>query len=108
MNESEMNYANWVLYSDVHPFEIVRRVSEKTIDIRAMSAILDSNWRPDAAVGGFCAHVRNNNDQVWNIKPNPEAPLVRIRLHRDGQWKDKKGNRYRLSNRPTRFHDYNF
>ena len=31
-----MNYANRHSYSDIEPYEIVRRVSEKTIEVRPM------------------------------------------------------------------------
>jgi hypothetical protein len=36
-----MNYANHLGYSDINPFEIVRRISDKTFEIRAMSAERD-------------------------------------------------------------------
>ena len=34
-----MKYANQKLFSDVHPFEIIRTISAKTMEIRAMDSV---------------------------------------------------------------------
>lgn len=102
-----MQYANHIGYSDVNPFEIVRKISEKTIEIRAMNADRDSSWKPDFVAGGFCGTVVNQRDQRWVISSNPDARVVRIRFGKLG-WKDASGRRYQLSNEPVKFYDYNF
>ena len=102
-----MQYANHIGYSDVNPFEFVRKISEKTIEIRAMNADRDSSWKPDFVAGGFCGTVVNQRDQRWIISSNPDSPIVRIRLGKFG-WKDASGRRYQLSNEPVKFYDYNF
>lgn len=102
-----MNYANHYGYSDVNPYEVVKVVSDKTIEIRAMDAELDPSWVPDWKVGGFAGHCVNQRDQKWFIKSNPENPVLRIRLGKQG-WKDKHGRRFGLSETPVRFYDYNF
>ena len=103
-----MQYANHIGYSDVNPFEIVRKVSEKTLDIRAMDSELDPNWKPEFVAGGFSAICTNNCNQQWVITPNSSHSVVRIRKHSDGSWKDKHGRRFRLSDEPAKFYDYNF
>ena len=103
-----MQYANHIGYSDVNPFEIVRRVSEKTIDIRAMDSEQDPTWKPEFVAGGFSAVCLNNATQRWIITSNPNSPVVRIRKHSSGVWKDKHGRRYSLSDAPSKFYDYNF
>jgi hypothetical protein len=75
-----MQYANHIGYSDVNPFEIIRKVSEKTVEIRAMNAERDPNWKPDFVAGGFCGTVVNQRDQRWIISSSADAPVVRIRL----------------------------
>lgn len=102
-----MNYANQISYTDVHPFEVVRRVSDKTLDVRAMHAVLDASWVPDFEPGGFCGTVVNQRDQKWVITSDDRARVVRIRLGKQG-WKDANGGRYQLSDEPVKFHDYNF
>lgn len=102
-----MNYANYCGYTDVKPFEIIHRVSDKTLDIRAMSAERDPSWKPDFVPGGFCGTVINQHEQRWTIKSDPDGRVVRIRLGKRG-WKDAHGNRYNLSDKPIKFHDYNF
>jgi len=104
-----MQYANHYGYSDVNPFEIVRAVSEITLEIRSMNA-KRSNPENDLgfAPGGFFGHCSRQDEQEWTITPNPEAPVIRIRKDKRGRWKDKWGNRYGLSDKPRKFHDYNF
>lgn len=102
-----MNFANQYGYSDINPFEIVRRVSEKTLEIRAMSAERDPAWKPDFVPGGFFGTVVNQNSQRWNITSDPAGRVVRIRLGKRG-WKDAHGNIYSLSETPVKFYDYNF
>lgn len=103
-----MNYANHYGYSDVNPFEIVRRVSDKTIEIREMDAERDPEWKPEFHVGGFSAHCSNQHEQRWNITSNPENRVIRIRLSKSGVWKDAHGRKFGLSDQPVKFYDYNF
>lgn len=102
-----MNYANHIGYSDIYPFEIVRRVSDKTVEIRAMHAERDPEWKPEFVSGGFCGTVVNQNQQRWIITRNEQATPFRIRLGKKG-WKDSGGARYQISDKPVMFHDYNF
>ena len=102
-----MNYVNHYGYSDVNPFEIVRRVSDRTLDIRAMKAERDTSWKPDFVPGGFFGTVVNQSEQRWIIESDPEGRVVRIRLGKQG-WKDAHGERYDLSDEPVKFYDYNF
>ena len=102
-----MNYANHCMYSDVDPYEVVRVISDKTIEIRAMKAERDDSVKLDFHVGGFSAHCSNQNQQKWIITSDETAPVKRIRLGKHG-WKDAHGGRYNLSDKPRKFHDYNF
>ena len=101
-------FANHYGYSDVHPFEIVRYVSDKTIEIRAMNATLDPAFKPEFHVGGFAAHCSNQHEQKWVYSSDHDAKIRRIRLSKIGIWKDKYGNRYSLANEPKKFYDYNY
>ena len=103
-----MNYANQIGYSDVNPFEVVRVVSDKTIEIRAMNAERDESFKLDFVPGGFSAHCVNQADQKWFITSDEEAPVIRIRLSKNKGWCDKHGQRYMLADAPRKFYDYNF
>ena len=105
--EVYMNYANHYGYSDVNPFEIVRRVSDRTLEVRAMKAERDPSWKPDFIPGGFCGTVVNQSSQQWLIESDPAGHVVRIRLGKHG-WKDAQGRRFALSDEPVKFYDYNF
>jgi hypothetical protein len=100
-------YANMYSYSDVHPCEVVREVSEKTLEVRAMSAERCPTWKPEFVAGGFAGHCVNNIDQRWVYASRPDAPVFRIRWTKRG-WRDAHGGQYHLSESPRRFHDYNF
>jgi hypothetical protein len=105
---TSMNYANRYGYSDIEPFEIVRRVSDRTIEIRRMDYARDESVKLEFIVGGFAAHCANQREQKWHITSNPEHAVIRIRLQKNGTWKDAGGNRYKLDAEPCRFYDYNF
>lgn len=100
-------FANKYGYSDVHPYEVVCVVSEKTLEVRSMNAERDPGFKLEVVPGGFVGHVTNNQDQRWQITQDPDAPVVRIRLTRKG-WADKYGNIFRLADAPRKFYDYNF
>ena len=102
-----MIYANHIGYSDVNPFEVVRYVSLKTLDIREMVAT-EKPWMRQFMAGGFLGHVVNQEDQDWDIQSDPEAPVIRIRKRKDGKWYDSHGARYALALKPVKFHDFNF
>lgn len=102
-----MQYANHHMYSDVDPYEIVRVISDKTIEIREMKAERDNSVKLEFHVGGFSAHCSNQSQQKWIITSDETAQIKRIRLGKRG-WKDAHGGRYSLADKPRKFHDYNF
>jgi hypothetical protein len=102
------NYANHIGYSDVDPFEVVKIISDKTVEIRAMEAERDDSVKLEFIPGGFSAHCANQSEQKWTIFSNKENPTIRIRLNKKDQWKDKFGRRFVLSDTPRKFYDYNF
>lgn len=100
-------YANHHGYSDVNPYEIVRVVSGKTIDVRQMHAE-ELPWERDFHPGGFCGHTSNQHDQKWEITSDAALPIIRIRKHRDGTWQCPNKRKFLLSFEPRKFYDYNF
>jgi hypothetical protein len=104
----EATHANQYGYSDVNPYEIVKKNTPRKMMVREMVAELDSSFVPDVSVGGFVGHFKNNHEQSYSYKSNPSHPEIAIRLDKKGNWKDKWGNKYNLSNKPHKFHDYNF
>lgn len=104
---SKATFANHIGYSDVTPYEVIRHVTDKTIEIRRMNA--ERNFQPNIIPGGFSGHCTNNTEsaQEWIITPDESAPIIRIRLHKNGCWY-YKGGLYQLSDTPRKFYDYNF
>lgn len=100
-------HANQIGWSDTTPYEIVKVISAKTIEIREMVATLDPTWTPEFIAGGFVGHCINQSDQRWTYEQNPEAPVLRARLRKDGRFHSVMG-RHLLSDKPQKFYDYNF
>ena len=100
-------FANQYGYSDVYPFEVVRVISDKTIEVREMDAERDDSVKLEWLPGGFAGHCVNQRDQKWFITSNESNPVIRLRLNKKG-WQDKYGRRFGLSDQPVRFYDYNF
>ena len=88
----EAKYANQFVGTDIYPFEIIRKVSDKTLEIREMKA----------------RKANLNFEQDWDFLPDEDKPVIRIRLTKGGLWKDADGGRYRLDVKPRRYHDYGF
>lgn len=102
-----MKYANQYSYTDITPFEVIRAVSDKTLEIREMKTERDDSVKLEFHVGGFSAHCSNQRDQEWFISSDETAPVIRIRLGKNG-WKDAHGRRFKLDAEPVMFYDYNF
>lgn len=104
-----MQYANQYGYSDVNPFEVVRVVSDKCIEVRAMNAERDPEWKPEWHVGGFAANCSNQAEQKWLISSDASNPVVRLRLRKNGYYGSPKvSGKFQLSDQPIKFYDYNF
>lgn len=106
-------FANHIGYSDVNPYEVIRVVSDKTIEIRKMDAEKDTSVGLEEELvfipGGFSAHCVNQSSQKWVIKSNTEYRTFRIRYSkRLGAWRSADGRRFRLDDEPIKFYDYNF
>ena len=105
----EVNYthANCSGWSDMSPYEIVRVISEKTIEIRAMRSEKDPNFKPEFVSGGFAGHCTNQNEQKWTYTSVEENDVIKARLRKDGYFYSRFG-RHILDNEPVKFYDYNF
>jgi len=104
------NYANRIGYSDIEPFEIVRRITYKRIEVRMMDSVLDPACKKalqDSFIpGGFLGRT-DNSLQRWIITSNENNPVHVVRLHKDGYYYGGCG-RLRLSDTPIKHCDYNF
>ena len=106
----KLGFANNYLWTDVEPFEIVRVVSDKTIEVRKMKAERAEDWKPNMVSGGFAFHCTNNADQrkAWVMTPDTDAETIRIRKQKDGRWKNPSFGLFRLAEQPAKKYDFNF
>ena len=103
---------NEYLYSDVNPYEVVGEITEKYFMIRPMKCTIKKEslekMRESFVLGGFLGHT-DNSLQEWDIGPDESAPVTFVRLRKDGYWYLTGGKiKFHLSDKPVKFHDYNF
>ncbi len=103
-----MKYANQIGYSDVTPYEVIRTIGAKTFEVRQMKCERDPSWNMDIEIGGFLGHVHNQRDQKWFIDSDPQGYTCKIRLHKDGYWRNADGAKFSLNDHPVKFYDFNF
>lgn len=103
---TELNYANHIGWSDVEPFEILSRTT-KTITIRRMKAERDPSWKPEVVLGGFSGITVNNCDQKWIITSDESETVLKAYLRKDGYYHSRLG-KHALAASPRKFYDYNF
>ena len=99
-------HANKSGWSDMYPYEIVKVISPKTIEIRAMDCEQDPEFTPEFISGGFAGHCVNQGQQKWIYSSNPENGVIRARLRKDGYFHSRFG-RHILDDEPVKFYDYN-
>jgi hypothetical protein len=98
-------FANLVLWSDVQPYEVVRVVSDKCVEIRAMET-KQIVFPKEFHIGGFSAHCADNWNQDYEYSSNETAPTMKIRKGKKG-W--KSGSlKFQMSDAPVKHYDYNF
>jgi len=96
------------MYSDIKAYEIVRVVSDKTLEVRQMKT-QHSCANLEFTPGGFSGHYHNQRDQEVTYEPNPEAEVIRIRRKQGSFEKWGLGRaRFGLTTAPHAFHDFNF
>jgi hypothetical protein len=99
-----LGYANRYDEKGAIPFEVVEVISGHELVLREMIADLKKGWRPAMIMG----HCTNEEEQEWTIASDPQALTFRIRLDKQGNWKDAAGKVYRTEAIPIRFHRYSF
>ena len=101
-------FANKIGYSVITPFEVIRIVSDKCLEVRAMNYVQTNTQDMVFHAGGFAAHCANQNDQKWDIQPDAEGYVFKIRKNVRGTWKDKHGDTYAVETKARRRYDFNF
>lgn len=90
-------------WSDVHAYEVVRQVSKTCVEVRSLNTELILAPKEFHA-GGFSGHFADNHAQKYKYTSNPEGALKKIHLGKRGWGLGK----WRMSDEPYKFHDYNF
>lgn len=102
----EYKYACHYLHTDVHAYEIVKVVSDKTLEVRKIDTDHNIAHLKQYA-GGFFGHVAEQRNQKVTYAANPNNEVIRIRKKKNGGW-GHKGCRFGLQEKPYAFYDFNF
>lgn len=109
---TQFTHATMIGYSDRKAHEIIRHISDKTIEIRRLNAKLLNGTRSgesdalEFTPGGFVGHT--SGTQRYEFSQDEKARTFRIRKHSNGKWKDAHGQTYVLAMQPYEFYDFNF
>lgn len=96
-------YCNLHLFSDIEPCEVVEIISKRKVKIRKMDAVIKTAPK-DFHAGGFSGNFSDNDQQRWECVSNSENEIEVITLTKNG-W---GCGRYKMSDQPRKFYDYNF
>lgn len=96
-------YCNFIGWSDIEPYEVVKVISPNCVEIREMST-KQIVFPTEFILGGFSAHCADNHNQKYEYTSDTSRPTIRIRKGKKG-WGNGK---YRMSDSPKKFYDYNF
>jgi hypothetical protein len=107
MGNEIKKYCNFYGWSDREPYEVIQKVSEKCVEIRAMKYTRDESEQLKYQVGGFSAHCINQDEQKWIIESDETMPITRARLNKKGYWMSNYG-KHIMSDRPLMYYDFNF
>ena len=101
-------HASFYMYSDVKAYEIVKVISDKTLEVRAMN-VSHSCRNLKFSAGGFLGHYHDQHNQEVKYESDPDGEVVRIRRKKGSfeKW-GYKSCRFGLTTEPYAFHDFNF
>ncbi len=106
-----MKYANHMAYTDINPYEVIRVISDQTLEIRRMKTEIDPDDKPQFVPGGFSAICTHSGSHIISSDPNGEILRIRKskkkRLAANDYW-TYKGMKFLLSDKPVHYYDYNF
>jgi len=101
-------HASYYMHSDVVAYEIVKVISDQTLEVREMKT-KHSAANLEFTPGGFCGHFHDQDKQEVTYESDPEGDTFRIRRKKGKpeHW-TYKGMRFGLRTAPYAFHDFNF
>ena len=106
-------YCNQHIGSDVHPYEVLEKKTDRLLIVRSMKSEEKPETREKRIAsfvpGGFCGHF-DNGLQEWECSSDPDGYVKEIRLHKDGYWYESNTKHcpFILSDKPKRFYDFNY
>lgn len=98
-------YVSHMMYSDVEPYEVIRVISDKCVEIREMRT-KQIVFPKEFHVGGFSAHCADNWNQKYEYISDETMPTMKIRKGKKGWMSGSM--KFKMSDAPFKHYDYNF
>lgn len=96
--------------TDAYPYEVVKIVSDRCVEVRSMNAVLDPSYKPDIIPGGFCGQCTNVDEQKWIYSSNENGSIIKVSLHKAKKkkgWFGSCGGKFYFG-QARKVYDYNF
>ena len=107
MSAEIKKYVNRSVGTDCFPYEVVKIVSEKCVEIRPMKHE-QTVFPKEYHIGGFVAHCADNHSQEYKYFSDETASTIKIRYSEKTKKWGSKYDRFWMSDTPRYFYDYNF
>ena len=107
MSAEIKKFMNRSIGTDCIPYEVVRVVSDKCVEIRAMKT-KQTKFPKEFHVGGFSAHCSDNHSQEYEYFSDETAEVFKVRYSEKRDSWGGKYVRFWMSDKPVYFYDYNF
>lgn len=106
-------FATYLGYTDREAYEVIRVISDKTIEVRQLDAKRDPSFKPEFIVGGYSGYCTNDHEQKWIFSSNENNEVIRLRRKKKQKYRNKelfgyKNSEFVLADEPYKYYDYNF
>ena len=99
----KLSYNNDDVLTQADPYEVVRLISDKTMEIRSMWISRDASKLVPPECRG---NLKNWRGQSWDVRSDPYHSIIRIRKHKDGEWYSSLNYWFRFSDEPVCFFNF--
>lgn len=104
-------YANKYQGKNIYPFEVIKEININEYIIRELKCTETETSKysreKTCVIKGIYGAQFDNSKQNWNIESDNTNVEFKIRRHKDGNWYDRNGIKYQISDKPTKFYDFN-
>ena len=107
MSPEIKNFMNRAIGSDIFPYEVIRVVSDKCVEIRRMKH-KQTLFPKSFHEGGYRSHCSDNASQEYEYFSDESGEVLKVRYSEKRKAWGNKYEKFRMADKPFYFYDYNF